>query len=178
MEITQLKKSLEKIYQFAKENGDLSEEDLRAFFIKTDILRQLGYNEIGKDIKFEKTVPETGKRSDIQCYDEYKNIVFIIEFKKTSDKQKLRESFNQLWQKYVLPLKARYGILTNGLEIIIYKRIGVNYSIVLDKRLIDLNQEDCDQIYQLLRKPVYDMTLLSVVKEYFNKLSNKEEKRP
>ena len=67
------------------QKNDISEEELRSYFIKRNILSALGWQNIGKDIRLERTVKGTNKRSDIICIDNYGNITFVIEFKKPSD---------------------------------------------------------------------------------------------
>ena len=174
---SEIKSCIGKIQKFAQQKKDLSEEDLRAYFIKTDILRHLGYKGIGEDISLEKTIHKKGKRPDIQCVDDYGNVIFVVEFKKPSDESDLKSHFNQLWERYVLPLKAKYGILTNGLRMIIYERIGVNSSILLDKNLSEINEEDCKTFHHILRKPHYELTLIKEIMEYFDKFSVAEERR-
>lgn len=64
---------------------DLTEEELRRIFTDAGIVGSLGYQEIGGDIRFEKTIRRERKRPDIQCLDEYGNVVFVTEFKKPAD---------------------------------------------------------------------------------------------
>jgi len=175
----EIKQCLDRIYDRAKEKRkELTEEDLRTYFIKTDILKHLGYKKIGEDIRLEKTICKKRKRPDIQCLDMYGNVIFIVEFKKPSDNTNLKEHLPQLWDRYVVPLKARYGILTNGLTILIYERIGLNHHIVLDKNLHDIDESDCQLIYNRLQKPSYDMTNIKKVLAYFKKFSDSNEMRP
>ena len=175
----EIKQYLDRIYDRAKtKREELTEEDLRAYFIKTGILEYLGYEKIGEDIRLEKTISKKGKRPDIECLDEYGNVVFILEFKKPSDKTNLKEHLPQLWERYVVPLKAKYGVLSNGLTLIIYERIGTNPQIILDKPLYNMDENDCRLIFNRLQKPSYDMTSVKKVLEYFKNFSDSNERRP
>ncbi len=69
-------------------------------------------------------------RSDLLAFDDYMNVVFVVEFKKPTEID-LEQDFAQLWERYVKPLKARYGLLTDGLELLIYERINSNWEIKL-----------------------------------------------
>ncbi|MFB6088750.1 MAG: type I restriction enzyme HsdR N-terminal domain-containing protein, partial [Candidatus Aenigmatarchaeota archaeon] len=143
-----LKSSFEKIHEKAK--GNPNEEELKRYFYKAGILERLGYRD--KDIRLEKGIK--GKRTDIHCLDDFKNVVLVIEFKKPSVKN-LKDHFDQLWELYVKPLKAEYGILINGLELILYERINSNYERVLRANLSDISKKDCRKLCSLLTKPVY-----------------------
>ena len=174
-ETQKLESDFRKIYGKAKENPDISEEELRVYFNKTGILESLGYKSIGKDIRIEKYI--RGKRSDIHCLDDYGNVIFVIEFKKPSER-KLKEHFDQLWDQYVKPLRAKYGVLTNGLEIIIYQRIGTNSNVIVDTNLSDLKVDLCELISERLQKPEYYTTKRYAVLEYFKRFSDSYERRP
>jgi len=172
----ELKKCLDRIYERAKtKREELTEEDLRTYFIKTDILKHLGYKTIGEDIRLEKTIKAKRKRADVQCLDDYGSVILIVEFKKPADPTNLKEHFRQLWDRYVIPLKAKYGILTNGLKIIIYERRGINEHMLLEKSLADLETDDCE-VFTPLEKPLYNMADFDDVKNYFESYKLPEEK--
>ncbi len=174
-----LKKCLNMFFETAKSRKrDLTEEDLRAHFIKTDILGHLGYTKIGEDIRLERAIHKKRKRPDIQCLDEYGNVVFVVEFKKPSEATGLRNHLTQLWDSYVIPLKAQYGILTNGLSVIVYQRIGLNPHSILEKSVGELDEKDCQLIQGRLQKPSYDMTNVKRVNEYFREFTDPNEMRP
>jgi len=173
---TKIKSHFDKIFSASKKNRDSwSEEDLRQYFNKTGLLELLGYNE--DDIRFEKRVKKKGGRTDLTCTDEYGNMVFIIEFKKPSDKTPLDRYSNDLWDKYVKPLKAEYGLLTNGLEVIIYKRIGLNRHTSLKRNINTLETPDFEKIISWLQKPKYDMTELTRVIKYFDRFKESVNRR-
>ena len=107
-----IRESFQKLHEKIKSGKDITEEDLRVAFIKSSILETLGYKGELKDVRFEKGV--RGKRSDLLAFDDYQNVVFVVEFKKPNSID-LEQDFAQLWERYVKPLKAKYGVLTDGL---------------------------------------------------------------
>ena len=164
----EIKACLEKVYNIAKKGQkELTEEELKSYFLKTNILEILGYESLGKDIRMEKG-GKGQKRTDIHCIDEYGNVIFVIEFKKPLDKTNLKEHYNQLWENYILPLKAKYGIITNGLKLLLYERINTNSQQILDINLWELNLPPCETLFNRLQKPVYEVTKLKTVITYFN----------
>ena len=172
-----LDQCLDELYTWAKnKKEEITEEDLRVSFIELGILKLLGYEKIGEDIRLERTVSK--KRADIQCLDDYGNVIFIIEFKKPADEKNLKEYYTQLWDRYVIPLRAKYGILTNGLEIIAYERVGLNSEKILKKSIADLTGKDCESIEYRLRKPPHKKDNLKIVTDYFSRFRDTNERRP
>ena len=100
-----IRASLKKLQGKIKSAKEISEEDLRVAFVKSGILEVLGYEGELKDVRFEKGV--RGKRSDLLAFDDYQNVVFVVEFKKPGGID-LEQDFAQLWERYVKPLKARH----------------------------------------------------------------------
>lgn len=180
--IARLKIAFQKIFDKSqnviKAEKDFSEEELRSYFIDLGILKLLGYEDIGKDIRLEKNVE--GKRVDIYCIDEYGNIIFVIEFKKPTE-QNLNEHFNQLWKSYVLPLRANYGILINGLQLILYKRVRVNYELILDISLDNILENNIEEIFNKLEKEVWSLERRKElrrkdIKDYLRRFREKEDR--
>jgi len=83
MNAKKIQTSFKKLYGKIKSAKDISEEDLRVAFVKSGILEELGYEGELKDIRFERGV--RGKRSDLLAFDEYMNVVFVVEFKKPTE---------------------------------------------------------------------------------------------
>ncbi|MEA1992908.1 MAG: type I restriction enzyme HsdR N-terminal domain-containing protein [Euryarchaeota archaeon] len=93
-----------------EEHPEMNEERLRTKFFREGILEKLGYSE--NEIFLEERTPE-GKRTDIHCTDEFGDVIFVMEFKNPGVKN-LKNYKDDLWKKYVNPLKAEYGVLYNG----------------------------------------------------------------
>jgi type I restriction-modification system DNA methylase subunit len=174
-EIKKLCSGFKWLYKEVKKNPDITEEELRTKFRDSNVLETLGYTEVGKDIRIEKKIPKEGKISDIRCLDDYKNVIFVIEFKNPKVTN-LKDHFNQLWERYVKPLRARYGILTNGIELLVYERIDTNFERKLKISLAEITVSQCEDLYEWLRKPKINRTVLVDVLEYFSKFDKPKEK--
>jgi len=163
---------LENIHGRCKENKDISENKLKRYFHKSGILEELGYDE--EDIHVEETV-KGQKRTDIHVTDDYGNVRAVIEFKKPTVRY-LGEHFDQLWNRYMKPLKAKYGFLYNGFELYFYERIRNNYDKKFGKNVLDLEKKNVSTIVQHVKKPKYDLTQIGVVSDYLKEFEDPEEK--
>jgi hypothetical protein len=173
-DIQKIKLDFQNLYGKSRQNPEMPEEELRTLFNKSVILENLGYSAIGKDIRLELSIK--GKRSDIVCLDDYGNVVFVVEFKKPSDSVELKEHFDQLWDRYVKPLRADFGALINGYELILYRRIGENNKLELHVNLSEISDKDCELILRLLKKPDYELTKVKDIINYMNKFSAPESR--
>jgi len=163
---------LENIHEKCKENKDISENKLKRYFHKSGILEKLGYDE--DDVHVEETVKDQ-KRTDIHVTDDYGNVRAVIEFKKPTV-QNLGEHFDQLWNRYMKPLKAKYGLLYNGFELYFYERIRNNYDKKFGKNVLGLERKNVSTIVQNIKKPKYDLTQIGVVSDYLKEFEDPEEK--
>ncbi|MGC9444879.1 MAG: restriction endonuclease subunit M, partial [Candidatus Methanospirareceae archaeon] len=159
-----IRSSFRKLHEKLNSAKEISEEDLRIAFVKSGILEALGYEGELTDIRFEKNI--RGKRSDLLACDEYQNVVFVVEFKKPKELDVERD-FAQLWERYVKPLKARYGVLTDGLELMIYERVNSNWEQKLSVNLAALAVPECEELSEWLRKPRIERTKIEAVLNYF-----------
>ncbi|MGB2841214.1 MAG: N-6 DNA methylase, partial [Halobacteriota archaeon] len=173
MNTKKIQASLKKLHGKIKSAKEISEEDLRVAFVKSGILEALGYESELKDVRFERGV--RGKRSDLLAFDDYMNVVFVVEFKKPTEID-LEQDFAQLWERYVKPLKARYGLLTDGLELLIYERINSNWEIKLRVNLGEVTLSQCEEIHEWLKKPRIERTRINEVLSYFERFDKPEEK--
>ena len=173
MNTKEIQASLKKLHEKIKSAKEISEEDLRVAFVKSGILEELGYEGELKDIRFERGV--RGKRSDLLAFDEYMNVVFVVEFKKPNEID-LGQDFAQLWERYVKPLKARYGLLTDGLELLIYERINSNWEIKQRLNLGEVTLSQCEEIHDWLKKPRIERTKIEEVLSYFERFDKPEER--
>jgi type I restriction-modification system DNA methylase subunit len=147
----------------------MSEDELYGVFVRAGFFEELGYGRFGVDVKPQYVVPGERKKADYVCRDEYQNVIFVLEAKKPRD-ERLEDALGQLWERYVLPLKAVYGVLTNGRRFVVYKRVGISAEPLLDFSLTSASEADCNQLYCFLKKREYDVTLHSRVQEYFAKV--------
>ena len=116
-----MKDTLEEIHGAVQNQPDLEEEEVTSLFENRGFFEELGYIGVPTDVRTEKHIAG-GDRPDYFCKDKYGNIIFVVEFKKPSRREDLGSHEDQLWDQYVVPLKADYGVLTDGEEIIVYER--------------------------------------------------------
>lgn len=144
----------------------MSEDELYRVLDKSDFFRKLGYVKFGVDVRPQYPIPGERKKPDYLCRDDYQNVIFVIEAKKPSDR-KLEDALSQLWERYVLPLKAKYGVLTNGRRLIVYQRTGLNHERLIDAEFEKISESQCNLIYRTLRKPEYKITDIAMVQQFF-----------
>jgi len=169
----EIQASFKKLYEKIKSGKEISEEDLRVAFVKSGILEELGYKVVPKEVRFEKGVK--GKRSDLIAFDDYQNAVFVVEFKRPTEID-LERDFAQLWERYVKPLKAKYGILTDGLELLLYERINSNWERKLRVNLGEVTLSQCEEVYDWLKKPKVEREEVSEVLNYFGQFDKPGER--
>jgi len=116
-----MRELLEGIHDRTQENPDREESEVTDVFVEAGFFSWLNYDGIGVDVRSEKHIVGQN-RPDYFAKDDYGNVVFVIEFKKPSLDDDLASHQNQLWERYVKPLRADYGILTDGEELILYER--------------------------------------------------------
>ncbi len=93
----------------------MNEDDIERLF--GDIYVALGYTKVAKD-----TLGKRGGKSgipDVRLLNSDESIQVIVELKKPSEN--LADHENQLF-RYVRDLKARYGLLSNGANVWLYRR--------------------------------------------------------
>ena len=160
--------------KMVKRNIQMEEDEVTRCFDESGFFKKLGYKRFGVDIRTQRPLP-TGKRPDYFCNDAYGNVIFVVEFKKPSakppemlEKRYLKQFLPQLWERYVKPLKAKYGALTDGVGFLLYERVGEARSRVVEiGDLEHVTDGNAQIIYRCLRKPEYKITSLEKVKEYF-----------
>lgn len=119
----QFRVALHDLSKRVKENYELSEGDIYSNLLNIGFFGLLGYESYGKDVRTMRIID--GHVPDYYCVDEYERTIFVLEVKKPTDELPLIKYRNdQLRDKYVRPLRASFGILTNGIEFILYKRVG------------------------------------------------------
>jgi len=168
-----IRASLKKLYGKIKSAKEISEEDLRVAFVKSGILEVLGYEGELKDVRFEKNVK--GKRSDLLAFGDYQNVIFVVEFKRPNEIDVERD-FAQLWERYVKPLKARYGLLTDGVELLLYERINSNWERKLRVNLGEVALSQCEELSEWLKKPRIERMKINEVLRYFERFDKPEER--
>lgn len=162
----QLGNLLTNIFQRIKERPGLEESEVTDVFTDSDFFQALGYKGIPIDVRSENHIVG-GDRPDYFAKDKYGNVVFVVEFKKPSRSEDLATHVGQLWEQYVIPLRAKYGILSNGEELILYERLSRDrrerkYRVQLDS----LSEEQLAEL-RLLEKPNYEFEAVGDIESYF-----------
>jgi hypothetical protein len=162
----QLQDALVDIYDRIQQRPDLEESEVTDVFTDNDFFQILGYEGIPIDVRSEKHIVG-GDRPDYFAKDRYGNVVFVVEFKKPSRDEDLASHREQLWEQYVVPLRAQFGILTDGEELIFYERDSRDRR--RRKFREQLNDFSEDQISELRRaeKPSYEFESTEEVETYF-----------
>lgn len=160
-----------------EKNPSMEEQELYKHIENSGLFKTLGYIGIGVDIKIRYRIPGEKKKPDYSCHDEYQNTIFVIEAKRPSNRR-LKGALPQLWERYVKPLRSKYGVLTNGRQITIYTRVGENSEPTTDINLAEATETQCDQISRMLRKPRHNIERLQGIKDFFafvDKVSLKDD---
>lgn len=158
---------LQSIYERVQERPDLEESEVTDVFTDYDFFQELGYEGIPIDVRSENHIVG-GDRPDYFAKDKYGNVVFVVEFKKPSRSEDLASHVGQLWEQYVIPLRAKYGILTNGEELILYERLGRDRRETKYRVQLDSLSEDQLADLGLLEKPDYEFESIDDVESYFD----------
>ena len=165
----EFRESLIKLGKEVKQiESTISEQELVSKIHTTGVLKALGYKKNGVDIREQEG--SEGYRADIYCLNDVDEIIFILEAKKPSISQKLTDFKDvQLKEKYMIPLKSKLGILTNGIEFIFYELKGT--TLVERFNISDLSlisEYDSKEIYNLIRKPEVEFTVYKTIVNYFS----------
>jgi len=178
MDNPKFKQILEDIYNKSLENIKMNEEELYSIFDKSGFFEFLGYEKFGVDIRKQYTIIGKRKIADYVCLDEYQNVIFVLEAKKPAE-EKIEDALEQLWNRYVIPLKSKFGVLTNGKKLILYERLISNeHFIKVDDCLLNITNELCNVIYSSLKKPQYEITNFENIKSYFESVETLSLQEP
>lgn len=162
-----LESVLGNIYERIQQRRDLEESEVTDVFTDNDFFQTLGYEGIPIDVRSENHIVG-GDRPDYFAKDDIGNVIFVVEFKKPSRDDDLSDHLGQLWEQYVVPLRADYGVLTDGEELILYERVGQNHH---DRRfrtsLDEISEQNISELEEL-RKPSYTFTSTNEVEDYFS----------
>lgn len=158
-----MKELLEYIYERIQTRPDLEESEVTDVFTDNDFFEALGYEGIPIDVRSENHIVG-GDRPDYFCKDKYGNVIFVVEFKKPSRNEDLASHKGQLWEQYVKPLKANYGVLTDGEELILYERVARDRDERIFRTRLDTITDDQVEELSHLRKPQIEFTTKETVR--------------
>ena len=139
-----------------------TEAEVEKIFQENAFFVELGYQGFGKDILAQRG--KLRKRFDVALTGFGGRVHAVIEFKKPSEKA--LDSFRtELLDKYVNPHLAIYGVLTNGLEMIVYARTNGQFPEQLRFDLKDTTEAQARDLANWLGKQTVHLEVLESVLE-------------
>lgn len=163
---------LTELFKKAQDSPGMNEETLRIKFAQSDVLSELRYTD--ENIYWEEGL-ENQKRTDITCKDDIGDFNVVFEFKKPSE-DNLASHKSQLKNRYVVPYKAKYGVLYNGLKLIFYERQGNELNEVFRSSTNELEGNYLDGMFRRIKKPDRATTNLDEVVDYMEEYQDPEER--
>jgi hypothetical protein len=146
----------------ACEADTLTEAEVEKLYQERDFFRKLGYAGIGKDVLAQRS--RSQKRYDVALLGFGGRVRAIIEFKKTSVTD-LGQFKDDLYEKYVRPHLAPFGVLTNGIQLLLYARVNGSFVKQIDCRLSEVSEAQSREINSCLQKRAVDLESLASVLE-------------
>src|SRR5437899_5090044 len=146
----------------ACQGQSITEAEVEKIFQERGFFVDLGYQGFGKDILAQRG--KLRKRFDVALTGFGGRVHAVIEFKKPSEKN--LDSFRgELLEKYVNPHLAIYGVLTNGLEMVIYARTNGHFPEQIRFELSKATETEATNVANWLQKQTVHMDVLESVLE-------------
>lgn len=140
----------------------MSERDVETAFLDEGFFTVLGYDGAGYDVRSEFTLPDN-RRPDYITVDEKESVTAVYEFKTTG--RALGEHESQL-EHYTSVLSASYGVLTNGEEIRLYRRVRDDIERIGTYLTASATHSDARDLASALAKPEWRITDAENVRSY------------
>lgn len=148
----------------ACEDQSLTEAEVEKLFQEHGFFSELGYEGIGKDILAQRG--QRRKRFDIALLDFGGRTRAVIEFKrpKRPGGGSLESFQEELFDKYVKPHLAQFGILTDGVTFVLYAKTNGEFVRQFDEfPLAETSETHARRIAQWLQKKTVDLQSLASV---------------
>jgi hypothetical protein len=146
----------------ACQDRTITEAEVEKIFQEKDFFVALGYEGFGKDILAQRG--KLLKRFDVALTGFGGRVHAVIEFKRPSEAP--LDSFRgELLEKYVNPHLALYGVLTNGVEMVIYARTNGLFPEQLKFSLSETTETEARDVAHSLRKQTVHLEVLASVVE-------------
>lgn len=140
----------------------ITEAEVEKIFQEHDFFVELGYQGFGRDILAQRG--KLRKRFDVALTGFGGRVHAVIEFKKPSVGP--LDSFRgELLEKYVNPHLAIYGVLTNGVEMLIYARTNGQFPEQLKFNLLETTEAQARDVANWLGKQTVHLEMLESVLE-------------
>lgn len=157
-----LQQILRAIGKACEADASLTEAEVEKLFQEREFFLKLGYLGIGKDVLAQRS--RSQKRYDVALLSFGGRIRAIIEFKKPSVTD-LSQFKDDLFEKYVNLYLAPFGVVTNGIDLLLYARVNGSFVKQIDCKLSELNEAQAREINSCLRKQAADLESLESVLE-------------
>src|SRR2546425_6243354 len=146
----------------ACEAGSLTEAEVEKVFQEKGFFVELGYQGFGKDLLAQRG--KARKRFDVALTGFGGRVHAVIEFKQKS--AGTLESFrDELYEKYVQPQVAVFGVLTNGEKIIVYARTNGQFPEQMNVQLSEITEGRARDLENWLHKKSVHLASLESVLE-------------
>ncbi len=145
----------------ACENSSPTEAEVEKLFQEHDFFLELGYEGIGKDILAQRS--RSQKRYDTALLGFGGRIRTVIEFKKPGLGRPLEDYAEDLLEKYITPHCATVGVLTDGVDLVLYFKVNGDFAKQFDFRLAEATESDARKLEDAIRKRRVDLESLPSV---------------
>jgi hypothetical protein len=146
----------------ACQDQTITEAEVEKIFQENEFFAELGYEGFGKDILAQRG--KFRKRFDVALTGFGGRVHAVIEFKKKSAGA-LGSYRDELFTKYVSPELALYGVLTNGVDMLIYARSNGQFPEQLMFRLSETTEPQAQDVANWLRKQTVHLEVSESVLE-------------
>jgi hypothetical protein len=149
----------------ACEAPSLTEAEVEKIFQEREFFLELGFAGVGKDILPQRT--RALKRYDFALLGFGGRVRTVIKFKKPREPHDLPlEDFApDLFEKYVRPLSATVGVLTDGIRLVLYFKVNGDFAKQFDFRLGEAKESEARKLEDLIRKRRVDLEWLESVQK-------------
>jgi hypothetical protein len=148
----------------ACEKSSLTEAEVEKLFQEHDFFLELGYEGIGRDILAQRS--RALKRYDAALLGFGGRVRTVIEFKKPKLDRPLEAFAEDLLEKYIRPLAATAGVLTDGVDLVLYFKVNGDFARQFGFRLSEATESEARKLEDALRKRKVDLESLPSVLEW------------
>lgn len=134
--------------------SSLTEAEVEKVFQEHDFFHELGYKGIGEDILAQRS--RAKKRYDFALLGFGGRVRTVIEFKKPGLERPLEDFADQLWD-YVRSHFATVGVLTDGVDLVLYFKVNGDFAKQFSIRLSEVTESEARKLEdRRLRGPELD----------------------
>jgi hypothetical protein len=149
----------------ACESSSLTEAEVEKLFQQHDFFLELGYEGIGRDILAQRS--RSLKRYDAALLGFGGRIRTVIEFKKPKLDRPLEDFADDL-ENYIRLHAATVGVLTDGVELVLYYKVNGDFAKQFAFRLAEASESQARKLEDAIRKRRVDLESLPSVSAWLN----------